>query len=134
MKKEWIMNMKFKFVLTAIAGAALGAAGMQGLHAQAKAQAYSIAETEAIDASANAAYAQAVRAAIKAAGGRSFNIAGGKVVTILGAAPPKLLAITEWDSLEKAQAFYNSSPFTSLAPQREKAQKIIRIYAVEAVQ
>jgi len=50
-----------------------------------------------------------------------------------GAAAPKRVAITEWDSLEKAQAFYNSKAWKDLAPQRDKAVKIIRRYVVEAV-
>jgi uncharacterized protein (DUF1330 family) len=38
------------------------------------------------------------------------------------------------DSLEQAQAFYSSKAYKDLTPQRDKAQKIIRLYAVEAVQ
>ena len=50
-----------------------------------------------------------------------------------GAPAPKRVAITEWDSLEKAQAFYDSKAWKDLAPQREKATKTIRRYAVEAI-
>jgi hypothetical protein len=39
------MNTKFKFALAVVAGAALGAAAVQGLHAQAKPKAYSVTET-----------------------------------------------------------------------------------------
>jgi uncharacterized protein (DUF1330 family) len=42
------------------------------------------------------------------------------------------VAITEWDSLEKAQAFYDSKAWKDLTPQREKAVKTIRRYIVEA--
>jgi hypothetical protein len=35
------------------------------------------------------------------------------------------------DSLEKAQAFYNSAAWKDLAPQRDKAVKTIRRYVVE---
>jgi uncharacterized protein (DUF1330 family) len=45
--------------------------------------------------------------------------------------PPKRVAITEWDSLEQAEAFVNSAAYKSLAPERAKAAKI-REYAVEA--
>jgi hypothetical protein len=44
------------------------------------------------------------------------------------------VAITEWDSLEKAEAFWKSKDWTDLGPEREKALKTIRRYAVEAVQ
>jgi uncharacterized protein (DUF1330 family) len=43
------------------------------------------------------------------------------------------VAINEWDSLEKLQAFYNSKAWTDLATQRDKAVKTIRLFAVEAV-
>jgi hypothetical protein len=42
------------------------------------------------------------------------------------------VGIIEWDSLEQAQAFVNSTAFTNLAPQRNKAEKYIRQFAVEA--
>ena len=46
------------------------------------------------------------------------------------------MAINEWDSLEQAQAqaFYNSAAAKNLEPQREKANRRIRYYAVEATQ
>ena len=47
---------------------------------------------------------------------------------------PKRVAINEWDSLEQAQAFYNSAAAKNLEPQRERANKRIRYYAVEATQ
>ena len=42
------MNTKSKIVLAAVAGAALGATAIQGLHAQAKLKAYSVGEVELI--------------------------------------------------------------------------------------
>jgi uncharacterized protein (DUF1330 family) len=42
------------------------------------------------------------------------------------------VAITEWDSLEQAEAFYKSKAWLDLAPQRDKADKTIRRYTVEA--
>ena len=127
------MNTKFKFALVAIAGAALGAAAMQGLHAQAKPKAYTVSELEILDAAANDAFVPLIQAAQKAAGGRNFRTGGGKIVAMEGAAAPKRVAITEWDSLEKALAFYNSKAWKDLAPQRDKAVKVIRRYVVEAV-
>ena len=69
---------------------------------------------------------------IKAAGARNFNTAGGKTVAFVGEVP-KVVAISEWDSLEQVQAYRNSTAFKNLAPQRDKAQKQTRSYAVEAV-
>ena len=128
------MNPKSKLALALVVGAALGAAAMQGLHAQAKPKAYSVTETESLDAAAQAVYTPLVRAAQNAAGGaRNFRTAGGRVVALEGAEPPKRVGITEWDSLEQAQAFYNSKAFKDLAPQRDKAVKTIRRYVVEAM-
>ena len=108
------MKTRYTVVLSMIAGAALGGAAIQGLHAQAKPKAYSISETESIDAAAQAAYTPLVRAAQSAAGGRSLRTAGGKVVPLEGAAAPKRVGITEWDSLEQAEAFTNRRPIMTL--------------------
>jgi uncharacterized protein (DUF1330 family) len=127
------MKTTFKIAIAVVAGAALGAAAVQGLHAQAKPKAYTVAELETLDAAAQASYVPAVLAAQKAAGGHPFNTGGGKIVAMEGAAAPKRVAITEWDSLEQAQAFYNSAAWKNLAPHRDKAAKTVRRYSVEAV-
>ena len=126
------MNTNVKIALALVAGAAFATAAIQGLHAQAKPKAYAISELEPLDAAAAAAFAPVAQAAQKAAGGRPFRTGTGRVVAIEGAAAPKRLAITEWDSLEQAQAFYNSKAWTDLAPQRDKGVKTIRRYVVEA--
>jgi uncharacterized protein (DUF1330 family) len=126
------MNTQFKFALVAVVGAALGAAAMQGLHAQAKPKAYTVSELETLDAAANAAFVPLITAAQTAAGGRNLKTGGGKIVAMEGTAP-KRVAITEWNSLDQAQAFYKSKAWSDLAPQRDKALKTIRRYAVEAV-
>ena len=46
------MNPKSRILLAVVAGAALGTAAVQGLHAQAKPKAYLVTETELIDAAA----------------------------------------------------------------------------------
>src|SRR5947199_9427358 len=56
------------------------------------------------------------------------------VVGMEGSPPPQRVAITEWDSMEKAEAFFKSKAWTDLGPDREKALKTIRRYAVEIVQ
>ena len=48
-----------------------------------------------------------------------------------GPPSPQRVAITEWDSLEKAEAFFKSKVWTDLGPDRDKALKTIRRYAVE---
>jgi uncharacterized protein (DUF1330 family) len=115
-----------------IAGAALGGVAIQGLQAQAKPKAYTVSELETLDAAAIATFVPRVQAAQQAAGGRNLKTGGGKVVALEGTAP-KRVAITEWDSLERAQAFYTSKAWNDLAPERDKAIKTIRRYAVEVV-
>ena len=129
------MNSKSKIVLAVVAGAALGAAAVHGLHAQAKPKAYSVVETEVLDAAAQAAYTPKIRAAQKAAPGnaRNFQTAGGRIIAVEGSAP-KRLGITEWDSAEAAQAFYNSKAYKDLDSERNKAVKTVRRYIVEATQ
>ena len=127
------MKTWYTVALSMIAGAALGGAAIQGLHAQAKPKAYVVSETEAVDAAAQAAYTPLVRTALSAAGARTLRTAGGKVVHLEGAASPKRVGLTEWDSLEQAEAFYKSKAYTDLAPQRDKAQKVIRRFAVEVM-
>ena len=126
------MKNRYAIGLSMLAGAALGAAAIQGLHAQAKPKAYTISELETLDAAAQAAYVPAIQAAQQAAGARNLNTAGGRIVAMEGAAP-KRVAITELDSLEQAEAFFKSKAWNDLAPRRDKAVKTIRRYAVEAV-
>jgi uncharacterized protein (DUF1330 family) len=76
---------------------------------------------------------QRIQAAQTQTGGRNFRTGGGKVVGLDGPPPPKRVAITEWDNLEKAEAFFKSKAWTDLGPDRDKAIKTIRRYAVEAV-
>jgi uncharacterized protein (DUF1330 family) len=119
-------------VMVMLAGTALGALAVEGLHAQgAKLKAYVISENEIIDASAQAAYLPTARKLIAEAHGRALRTAGGRVVRIEGDAPPNSAALTEWDSVDDAVAFYKSKAWTDLAPQRDKAVKVVRRYAVE---
>jgi uncharacterized protein (DUF1330 family) len=127
------MKTYYTVALSMLAGAALGAVAIQGLQAQGKAKAYTVSELETLDPTAQAAFTTSAQAALKAAGGRSFNTGGGKVVGLEGAAPPKRVVINEFDSLEQAEAYYKSKAWNDLAPQRDKAIKTIRRYAVEAM-
>ena len=125
------MKTRYTVALSMIAGAALGGAAIQGLHAQAKLKAYSIAEVEVTNASAQPGYLPDVRKAIEQSHGRSLRTLNGRIVSVEGGTPPKNLALVEWDSVDDAMAFYKSKAWTDLAPQREKSQKTIRRYVVE---
>jgi uncharacterized protein (DUF1330 family) len=124
--------MKIQYSMALLAGIAVGAIAVQGLHAQgAKLKAYSVGETEILDASAQAAYLTAARKAIAGAHGRALRTAAGRVVQLEGGPAPKSVGIVEWDSLDDAVAFYKSKAWADLAPQRDKAIKVVRRYGVE---
>src|SRR5262245_39587565 len=125
------MKTRYAVALSMIAGAAFGGAAIQGLHAQAKLKAYTVAEIEVTDTSAQPGFLPAVRKAMENAHGRSLRTLNGRVVSIEGGAPPKNVALIEWDSLDDAVAFYKSKAWTDLAAQRDKSQKTLRRYVVE---
>ena len=73
------MKTRCTVALSMFAGAALGAAVINGLHAQDKSKAYVVSEIDPLDSATEAAFASLVQLAQKAAGGRSFHTGGGKV-------------------------------------------------------
>jgi len=127
------MKRHITLLMTLAAGIGVGAAAVQGLHAQAKLKAYTVAESEVLDNAALAPYTAAVGPVIQASGARSFNTIGGRIIPVTGEAP-KRVSLIEWDSVEQAQAFLNSSAFKSIAPQQEKAVRFTHAYIVEATQ
>jgi uncharacterized protein (DUF1330 family) len=99
----------YTIALSMLAGAALGAAAVQTIHAQAKAPAYSILEAEVSNREAYAKeYLPKVRSMFEAAGSR--RLSGMKIVAIEGD-PPKEVAILCWDSMEQLTSFFNSAKF-----------------------
>jgi uncharacterized protein (DUF1330 family) len=119
-----------------LAGAALGAAAVQGLHAQAKPPIYQITEIDLSAANVDAyakEYAPKAQALIRASGGRT--LAGTQNVTALEGEPPKRrVAISAWESLEKLQAYRNSAEFKQLRATEAGKSAKFRSYAVEGMQ
>ena len=74
---------------------------------------------------------QADRDAIANAHGHALRTVNGRVIAVEGNAPAKV-AIVEWDSADEAVAFYKSEAWKKLTPEREKTQKTLRRYVVEA--
>jgi uncharacterized protein (DUF1330 family) len=124
------MKAHYTVALSMLAGAAIGASAIQGLHAQGK-KTYTVTELQTLDEKLAADVAVRIATAQEAAGGHNFKTGGGKVTLMEGAAAPQRVAITEWDSLDKAQAFFKSKAWNDLGPDRDKALKTIRRYAVE---
>ena len=126
------MKTKYTVALSMLAGVAIGVVAVQGLQAQGKPKAYIVTESEVLDAAALAAYLPQAQAAARTAGGRPGIVpAGGKIVGLIGE-PPKRFGVSEWESLEKAQAYYSSPERKALDAQRNKAQKVTRQFIVEA--
>ena len=118
--------------MSMIAGVALGAAAIQGLHAQAKPKAYLVTESEVVDRAAIPPYDPVLASAMQAAGGHWITGDGPteKITAVLGD-PPKRVGVTEFENIDKAQAWLKSPGREAIAPQRNKAIKIVRQFIVE---
>src|SRR6476620_7490249 len=123
------MTTKSQLAIAALMGAVISGAAVYGLQAQGK-KAYTITELQAVDAKLGAEIAPRIIKAQADDGGRALNTTRDKVVALEGT-PPERVAITEWDSLDKALAFWKSKAWTDILPERNKAQKTIRQYAIE---
>jgi uncharacterized protein (DUF1330 family) len=127
------MHTKSKIALALIAGVALGVAAVQGLHAQAKPKAYLVTESEVLDRSAVPPYGSVLSPAMQAAGGHWIGGGGGpteKITAVVGD-PPKRFGVVEFENLDKAQAWLKSPGREGIAPQRNKAIKIVRQFIFE---
>ena len=124
------MKTNFGMALTLLVGVGIGAATVQGLHAQAKPPAYVITEVEIINDEAFKEFAPKVDATMAPFGGKRL-VRGGKIVAMEGEAP-KRVVVSVYESMEKAQAQRNSAAYKELSPLRAKAVKV-REYIAEGI-
>ena len=118
--------------LAMIASAALGAAVVQTLHAQAKPPAYNIVEITIKDQDGyNKEYLPLVTKAITDAGGK-FIVRGGKTVSYEGAAPTPRVVVVQFENLDKLQALYNSASYKDAIAVGDK-YSTQRIFGVEGI-
>jgi uncharacterized protein (DUF1330 family) len=106
------MNTNYKIALAVVAGATLGAAAVQGLHAQATPPAYLIIEINKInDAEGFKAITQRPRGGADVAKdlGGHYIARTDKITALDSTAPVRFIAY-EFDSVEKAKAF-NNTPY-----------------------
>jgi uncharacterized protein (DUF1330 family) len=122
------MKTNYKLAIALVAGAAIGGAAIQGLHAQAKPMGYVVTEVTIIDEAAFKEFSSKTQATVDPFGGKRL-VRGGKV-TALDGEPPKRVIITAFETTEKAQAWRDSAAWKALLPIRAKAVKS-REYIVE---
>jgi uncharacterized protein (DUF1330 family) len=129
------MNRSISLGLALLAGVAIGATAIQGLHAQAKPSAYvvipilkindaAVLKTGVIDK------ASATAAAMTAAGGHY--VVRSQRFTSLDGNPPERLVIIAFDSVEKAQAYENSPEVKDVNAARMKSTNSLS-YIVEGM-
>jgi uncharacterized protein (DUF1330 family) len=130
------MKTHYTVILAMLAGAAIGATAVNGLHAQAKSPLYLVTEIDVTNPEAyGKEYAPKAQALIKASGGRFLAIGGaagagaGKVTAFDGEAP-KRATVQVWDSMEQYEAYRNSPAFKEARQIGEKYAKF-RTFAVE---
>jgi len=126
------MKTQYTVALALLAGLGIGAAAVQGLHAQAKPKIYYVSEIDVTNVDAYVKeYAPKAQALVKAHGGQVL-AAGQKVTAVEGAPPKPRVAVILWDSMEQVQAYRSSAEFKE---NRKIGGKYatFRTFAVEAV-
>jgi uncharacterized protein (DUF1330 family) len=111
---------------------ALGAVAVQSIHAQARPVAFIVAEIGITDPDGySKEFLPPVLKTIQEAGGK-FLARGGKTVSFDGAPPGPRVVVTQYESMEKAQAWWNS-PATKDAFAIGRKYATFRQFGVEGV-
>ena len=130
------MKTRYTVLLSMVAGAAVGAAAIQSLQAQAKTPIYLINEIDVTDPDKyGAEFTPKAQASVRGSGARFLVIggtagAGAKPIHAVEGTPPKRMTIQVWESLDAMKKWYDS-------PEYQDALKIghkyatFRRYAVE---
>lgn len=93
--------------------------------------AYYVAEFEITDPEGMKPYSAGVEATFKPYGGH-FVVRGGKIISLEGTAPKRRRVVIEFESIEKAQAWYNSAEYTELRKVRQRSANT-DVYLIEGV-
>ena len=129
---ENTVNRHITVGLAMVASAALGAATVQTLHAQAKPPAYNIVEITIKDQDGyNKEYLPLITKVLADAGGK-FLVRGGKTISFEGAAPAPRVVVLQFESLDKLQALYNSASYKDAIAVGDK-YATQRIFGAEGV-
>jgi uncharacterized protein (DUF1330 family) len=119
---EATMKIRHTIALSMLAGMAVGAVAIQGLHAQAKPPVYMIGQIDVSNADGYAKeYLPPAQASIKAHGG--VYVAAGPGTVIEGAPAGTRFIILRWDSLEQLKGWRDSPEYTAAHKAGEKYAK-----------
>jgi uncharacterized protein (DUF1330 family) len=130
--KEEAMKTRYTIALSIWAGVAIGAAAVQALHAQAKPPAYVVAEIDVMNLEPyDKEYVPPAAKAVTDGGGK-YIVRGGRTVAFYGEPPKPRIAVMAFESMEKAQAAFNSSAYKEAKKVGDKYAKF-RVYAVEGL-
>jgi uncharacterized protein (DUF1330 family) len=126
------MKANRKLALAILIGIAIGAACAAAIHArQVKtAPGYIIAEVDVTDVTALQRYRAKVPETL-APFNHQYIIRGGKTTSLEGE-PPKGIIVIAFDSIEKAQAWYDSPAYSAIKPIRLSSTKS-RVFIAEGV-
>jgi uncharacterized protein (DUF1330 family) len=126
------MKTRSQTALALLAGFAIGAVAVQGLHAAGGLPAYVVTEVGISDLDAyQKDYLPLAQASIKAAGGRLV-AAGQNIIVFEGPSPGTRVAINAFNSLAAAQAWRNSDSFKEARKVGDKYAKF-SAFAVEGL-
>jgi uncharacterized protein (DUF1330 family) len=126
------MKTRYTIALSIWAGVAIGAAAVQALHAQAKPPAYVVAEIDVMNLEPyDKEYVPPAAKAVTDGGGK-YIVRGDRTVAFYGEPPKPRIAVMVFESMEKAQAAFNSSAYKEAKKVGDKYAKF-RVYAVEGL-
>ena len=126
------MKTRYTVALSICAGFAVGAAAVQALHAQSKPPAYVVAEIDVMNQDPyDKEYVPPAAKAITDGGGK-YLVRGGETAAFYGEPPKPRIAVMVFESMEKAQAAFNSSAYLEAKRVGDKYAKF-RVYAVEGL-
>jgi uncharacterized protein (DUF1330 family) len=124
--------MQRNLIVALCAGAMLGAVATHTIaQARKPVPAFYIAQHEVHDPATMGIYGNRVPATLAPFGGR-FLARGGKVATLEGDPPTGRIVVIAFESMEKAQAWYDSPAYKEIKPIRLKAAKS-RAFVVEGL-
>jgi uncharacterized protein (DUF1330 family) len=126
------MKSNSKLGIAMLTGTVLGAAAVQGLHAQAKPPAYVISEIDVTNKEAYAKeYVPLAVAALRDSGQKQL-AAGGQTAAISGEPPKSRIVLSVFENIDKAKAAYTSPAYLEARKIGDKYAKL-RIFVVEGV-